>query len=186
MRGPDFDELVGPGLDPRERERLLRVHDLLVAAGPPPEAPALRAPADDLAARRRSRPVLVAIAAALGVLVFATGVLVGGARDQAAAFTVSMEGVGAEADASASLAVFDLDDAGNWPMELSVEGLAPGGDGYELWLTRDGRPYAPCGSFRVDDAGAARVPLNAPYKLDDTAGWIVVASGSDEPLLTTS
>jgi hypothetical protein len=187
--GPDFDDLVGSGLDPHERQRLQRVHDLLVAAGPPPEAPpALRAPTDDLAPRRRSRPLLVAIAAALGVVVFAAGVLVGGARDdgQAAAFTVSMEGVGAEADASASLAVFDLDDAGNWPMELSVEGLDAGGDGYELWLTKDDRPYALCGSFRVDDAGAARVPLNAPYELDDTAGWIVVARGSDEPLLTTS
>src|SRR5206468_2040698 len=36
----DFDELVGGGdLEATERERLERVHDLLVAAGPPPELP---------------------------------------------------------------------------------------------------------------------------------------------------
>ena len=35
---PDFDELVGTDLDPAERERLERVHELLVAAGPPPDA----------------------------------------------------------------------------------------------------------------------------------------------------
>ena len=33
---PDFDELVGTDLAPGERERLERVHELLVAAGPPP------------------------------------------------------------------------------------------------------------------------------------------------------
>ena len=40
MSGPDFDELVGgDDLPGPERERLQRVHELLVAAGPPPELP---------------------------------------------------------------------------------------------------------------------------------------------------
>ena len=34
---PKLDDLVGSDLDPRERARLERVHDLLIAAGPPPE-----------------------------------------------------------------------------------------------------------------------------------------------------
>ena len=34
---PDFDELVGTDLEPDERERLERVHELLLEAGPPPE-----------------------------------------------------------------------------------------------------------------------------------------------------
>ena len=34
---PDFDDLVGTDLDPAERARLERVHDLLMAAGPPPD-----------------------------------------------------------------------------------------------------------------------------------------------------
>jgi hypothetical protein len=51
--GPDFEELVGGDLEPRERERLLRVHEALVAAGPPPElTPDLAAPSTRA---RRSR-----------------------------------------------------------------------------------------------------------------------------------
>ena len=51
-RPPDFDALVGEELDAQERERLRRVHDMLVAAGPPPEAP-VRPPVVPLARRRR-------------------------------------------------------------------------------------------------------------------------------------
>ncbi len=40
---PNFDELIGPDLPPGDRERLRRVHELLVAAGPPPEMPELAA-----------------------------------------------------------------------------------------------------------------------------------------------
>ena len=36
---PDFRELVGEDLPRDEEERLRRVHELLVAAGPPPELP---------------------------------------------------------------------------------------------------------------------------------------------------
>ena len=36
-RGPDFDQLVGHEVGREERERLQRVHELLVEAGPPPE-----------------------------------------------------------------------------------------------------------------------------------------------------
>jgi len=36
-RPPNFDDLVGTDLEPAERERLRRAHDLLVAAGPPAE-----------------------------------------------------------------------------------------------------------------------------------------------------
>ena len=41
-RGPSFDDLVGDDLAPAERERLLRVHELLIQAGPPPELPKTR------------------------------------------------------------------------------------------------------------------------------------------------
>jgi hypothetical protein len=184
-RVPDFDELVGTDLDPRERERLHRVHELLVEAGPPPDLGRAPAPVTPIP-RRRWRPGALAIAAALGILVFALGVLVGSSDDGAgAARTVAMEGVGPTPDASASLAVFAGDGAGNWPMELSVEGLADPEATYELWLTKDGRPYALCGSFRVGADGAAVVPMNAPYELDESAGWVVVERGTTELLLTT-
>jgi hypothetical protein len=146
-RKPSFDELVGNDVTPTERERMLRVHDLLIEAGPPPELPA-EAPVP-LHPRRR-RGALLAIAAALSVTVFAVGVAVGdrpAGRD--VDFVVAMSGTSAAAGASASLTVFDIDEAGNWPMELAVEGLEPAASGrpYELWLTKSGELEALCGGF---------------------------------------
>jgi anti-sigma-K factor RskA len=183
-RGPDFEALVGSGLEADERERLRRVHELLVAAGPPPEAPA-RAPVVPLG-RRRRRGVLLAVAAALAVASFALGVAVGGTDDALAVdFVVEMSSD--KGGAAATLTVYELDEAGNWPMEMEVEGLAPAASGrpFELWLTRDGEPEAFCGSFATDGGGSARVPLNAPWRLDEFDGWIVVEEGSTAPLLST-
>ena len=72
-------------------------------------------------------------------------------------------------------------------MELTVEGLPPAASGraYELWLTRDCELEALCGGFLTDDSGSASVPMNAPYELDESVGWVVVENGSDKPLLTT-
>jgi hypothetical protein len=36
-RAPDFDDLIGRDVPDEERARLLRAHQLLVEAGPPPE-----------------------------------------------------------------------------------------------------------------------------------------------------
>lgn len=194
-RTPAFDDLVGTDLTPEERERLLRVHEALLAAGPPPElSPGAAAPATSgqaatrLALRRRRLPMRLALAAALGVLVFAVGFLVGDARDEPGTFDViAMTGTPAAADAAASLELFDVDEAGNWPMEIRIRGLQPARDGraYELWLTRRGKLSALCGSFRVRSDGTAVVPMNAPYKLIDFDGWVVVREGSTTPLLTT-
>lgn len=183
---PDFEELVGSDLPPVERERLLRVHELLLEAGPPPEvAPA--APVVDLPPRRR-RGVLLALAAAFVTAAFAVGVLVG---DRTAGrdvdFDVAMAGTQAAPRATATLTVFDLDDAGNWPMEVAVEGLPPAESGqpFEMWLTKDGELAALCGSFRTSADGSASVPMNAPYKFKEFDGWVVVEEGTTEPLLTT-
>ena len=179
---PDFDELVGSDLAPGERERLERVHELLVAAGPPPDL--VESKVVPLAPRRR-RGVLLAIAAAVAVTVIAFG----GALAQRGAdeSVIDMTGTAAAPAASASLRVFDLDDAGNWPMELRVDGLQPSPSGrpFELWLTRGDKLEALCGSFLTSDSGSAAVPMNAPYHFDDFDGWIVVVEGSQTPLLTT-
>jgi hypothetical protein len=178
---PDFDQLVGTDLEPAERERLERVHDLLVAAGPPPDLAEPRVV--ELAPRRR-RGVLLALAAAIAVTAFALGAALTGPDVE---FTETMSGTAAASDARASLAVFELDDAGNWPMELTVTGLPPneGGRPFELWLTRGGEPATLCGSFRTDESGAAVVPMNAPYRFDEFDGWVVVTEGSELPLLST-
>ena len=184
-RRPNFDELVGEDVTPAERERLLRVHELLIQAGPPPELPT---EALVPLPRRRRRGALIAIAAALAVTLFAVGVVVGdGSGDRKADFAVAMSGTAAAAGASASLTVFDVDEAGNWPMNLTVAGLPPAASGrpYELWLTKGGELTALCGGFLTDVDGAADVPMNAPYNFTDFDGWVVVEEGSTTPLQTT-
>jgi hypothetical protein len=181
---PDFDDLVGPDLDPAERARLERVHDLLVAAGPPPEQAARVLPFRP----RRRRGALLAIAAALAVAAFAVGAAVGNkTAGRSVDAYVTMSGVGASTDASARLTLFDVDAAGNWPMEVEVRGLAQPTSGrpYELWLTKGGRLAALCGTFLTNEYGAASVPMNAPYRFSDFDGWIVVEEGTKTPLLTT-
>jgi hypothetical protein len=185
-RGPDFDELVGTGLDAAERERLFRVHELLIEAGPPPE-PSSAMPVP-LHTRGRRRTALVAIAATLGAGIFAVGVLVGDGGDRPGTFdVVTMTGTAYTTGVRASLTIFDIDEAGNWPMEFSVQELAPAPSGrpYELWLTKGGKLAALCGSFLADADGKTVVPLNAPYRLKEFDGWVVVVEGSTSPLLTT-
>lgn len=190
-RGPDFDELVGGDLDAAERDRLLRVHELLVAAGPPPDPePGAAAPtvAGPVRLRTRRRGALLALAAALGVFLFAVGVVVGSSRDEPGTWDViTMVGTPAAADAYASIELFDVDGAGNWPMEVRVTGLPPSEAGrpFELWLTSEGQPTVLCGSFLTEPGGTAVVPMNAPYKLKEFDGWIVVEEGSAVPLLVT-
>ena len=85
-RPPDFEEVVGgDDLEPAERERLRRVHDLLVAAGPPAELPPALAASKQRGAavvpfRRPSRrrlAVVAVLAAALAVASFGAGFFVG-------------------------------------------------------------------------------------------------------------
>jgi len=187
---PDFEELVGTDLDPAERARLERVHELLIAAGPPPDFTPVVEPAAQLVELRprRRRGALVAIAAALAVALFAFGAaLADESTTSAFPEPISMEGTAAAQSASASLEVLDSDAAGNWPMTFAVEGLAPAASGrpFELWLTREGELGALCGSFRTDETGAAVVPMNAPYDFSEYDGWVVVEEGSETPLLTT-
>ena len=187
----DFDALVGDDLEPEEHARLLRVHEMLREAGPPPElTPHLSAPqapprATMITLPRRRRGAALLIAASFALAVFGAGWL-GGAHRSAAhvARTITMTG---PAGAHASLAVLRADNAGNWPMVMKISGLAalPAGQTYALWLTKHGKLEASCGTFTVGK-GTTTVDLNAPYKLKEYDGWIVVRSGTATPLLTTT
>jgi hypothetical protein len=184
---PSFDELVGTDLPAGERKRLLRVHELLLEAGPPPEVPT-EAPVVELRPRRR-RGVLLALAATFVAAVFAVGVVVGNrTAGPSADFDVALAGTAAAPSATATLTVFDLDEAGNWPMEMTVEGLAPAtsGNAYQLWLTKSDQLVELCGAFRTNADGKATVPMNAPYRFRDFDGWVVVEEGTRTPLLTTT
>lgn len=194
---PDLRDLVGDDVPRDELERLGRVHELLVRAGPPPELPGelVEAPETDatvaLLPKRHWRP-LAALAAALALAAFGTGWLAASARDSggetfpAIDFRVPMQGTPAAPVAVASLAVGERDEAGNWPMAMTVRGLPqlPEGRHYELWLTRDGKTVASCGRFRTEANTVAY--LNAPYRLRSYDGWVVTRAGDKRFLLRTT
>ena len=196
-RMPSFDELVGSDVEGAERERLLRVHELLLTAGPPAElSPELeRGPtlAMTLGRARRDRVVkrrVMLLAAAVAVLAaaFFGGYLAGNGSNGSLATTRTLQLSGTEAApaALASLRIEPADKAGNWPMRLDVEGLPklPAHAYYEVYLTRNGKPWAPCGTFA--SAGVKHgtvVTLNTPYDFRKGDSWIVTrqAPGQHEP-----
>ena len=98
-----------------------------------------------------------------------------------------MAGTALAEGASATLVLFDADAAGNWPMEIGVSGLEPTASRrrFELWLTAGGEPSVLCGAFLVAPVGTTVAPMNAPYRLREFDGWVVVEEGSTAPLLTT-
>jgi len=181
---PDLRELVGDEGEPEELERLRRVHELIVAAGPPPElSPALAEPprvgreAFRLRRPRRRLEAVLVLAAGALALMFGIGYYLG-AREGGfeTEFTVAMRGVGEAAPASASIRVGEVDEEGNWPLLLTVRGLEPlpKGGWYELYLSRKGKPVVSCGTFRTTGE-VTEVRLNAPYKLKEFDGWVVTA-----------
>jgi hypothetical protein len=184
-RGPEFDDLVGADVEGEERERLHRVHELLLQAGPPAELSPEIAQGPTLAMtlgrdpRRGNRRVLL-IAAALAVtaLVFLGGYITGnsGGNGLASGKTLQLHGTTAAPAALASLQIQPEDAAGNWPMKLAVTGLPKlAGHGYYVvWLARNGKPIAPCGTFLTVGAHTGTsVWLNAPYTVKPGDTWIV-------------
>ena len=192
----DVDDLA-----PEERERLQRVHELLLQAEPPVELPpelnepvgtpdAEIVPFPLLPQRRVGAAVLLAAAAAAAALV--GGFIWGHSKAQPAHIAVerivSMHGP----NALAVLKVGKPDTVGNWPMEMSVSGLPEQrarGSYYELWLTQTNGPKLPCGVFRVHGK-TTTVRLSVPYSFKHASGWIVTrqAPGGAEPgptVLTT-
>lgn len=195
---PDLRDLVGDDLPDEERARLERVHELVAAAGPPPELPPalLSTPAIPHSTvgilPRRRRGALLLIAAALAAIAFGAGYLLGDREHgYKTDFTVAMHGTAAAPAASATILLAPIDGAGNWPMQVRVRGLRelPRGGYYTLLLTRHGRAAAKCGTFLVHGGDVTTVTLNAPYKLKTFDGWIVTrrlpGQGQSPALLTT-
>jgi hypothetical protein len=187
---PNFDELAGGSdLSPEEAARLARVHDLLVAAGPPPELPPhLREPEPEVGNRdnvhflpRRRAGMLLGLAAALAVLALLGGYVLGQRHDRfPEAGSVKMHSTVAASTASAVIHVGKADSAGNWPLKVDVKNLPalPKGQYYEMFLSRGGNQRAAsCGTFRVSGS-SDEVRLNAPYHLRSFDGWIVTREGA--------
>ncbi len=201
----EFEDIVDTqGLDELEERRLRRVHELLLQAGPPPDLPPeLERPADPhdaqpaevpaLFRRRRAVGAVILLAAALAA--FAGGYAFGHGKSKPVAFA-SQHNVPMHAtsggDSSAVIHIAKADSVGNWPMLVEVSGLPEQQSPkayYELWLTKDGKPVAPCGAFRVHGK-TTRVRLSVPYALRKYDGWVVTAErfgdkGSGPVVLTT-
>ena len=197
-RHPDFHDLVGNELEPGERERLERVHDMLIAAGPPPELPQQLSepprPEGKLVelARRRLRTGLV-LAAALVITTFAVGYLFGarGEGTSSGSFTVTKQVVlGKSAERSAVVGIGDRDSSGNWPMTVQVQGLdhLPKGDYYTLFMTRDGKPVVTCGTFNVSKDGLTTIRFSIAYDIDRFDGLMLAKYSAEQrestPLLS--
>jgi hypothetical protein len=188
-----FDDIAGgDDLSPDEEARLRRVHELLVEAGPPPDLPPeLARPAEPADAQppevpilfRRRRAVGAVLALAAALAAFAGGYALGHGKSQPAAFAsvrdVPMHGT------PGRLAVIHIakrDSVGNWPMLVEVSGLPQQPDPkayYELWLTKNGKPVAACGSFRVHGKTTS-VRLSVPYSFSGYDGWVVTAQPASD------
>jgi len=172
-RPPRFGDLVGNDLSPAERERLEHVHDMLVAAGPPPELPQELSEAPqpqgrlvDLA-RKRLRTGLL-LAATLVIATFAFGYFLGARGEDSATSTLTPTKqvvLGKAADRFAVVGIGERDSNGNWPMVVRVEGLEhlSKGDYYTLFMTREGKPVVQCGTFNVAEDGLTTISFPVAY-----------------------
>ena len=127
MSGHDFDELVG---EDDERERLRRVHELLVAAGPPPELPPCSARPGPPSPRVRldAPPALGARVLAAAIAPRVRRRLPRSARPGRDAgfredFVLTMQGTAARPARVRRSQLGERDEAGNWPMRVTVRGL---------------------------------------------------------------
>ena len=196
-RPPDFDDLVDEVETPEERERLRRVHDLLVASGPPPELSPVLATAPDAPPEEDEEPDVAwlprrrlgagaVLAFGLAAAAFGAGYLFGTSDEPSAsppttpAQVVSLRG----SDDGTSGAIIRLgrrDAGGNWPMVVTVRGLEhlTQGDYYTLALTKKGKPTVTCGTFNTAGKGVTTVRMVAAYELDDFEGWVITRYDAD-------
>jgi hypothetical protein len=165
----EFNDWVDvEGLTPAERERLERVHALLVEAGPPPELTAAieQPPAQVIQFPVwRRRPLVAALAAAVAVAgaAFGGGYVVG--NDNGGVKAAQVMSLRGQSNELASLRIGTPDAVGNSPMILTVTGLPQLEHGYyELFTWRHGKPSYPCGGFRME-RGTTSVHLTVPYEL---------------------
>ena len=192
-RTPEFDDLVEGVESTEERDRLRRVHELLVAAGPPAELSAALAVAPDAPPAEEEEPdtswlpprrlgAALLAGAAVAAAAFGIGYLAGDSNEAtepsaAPAAPARVVALRPETDsnAAASISVGRRNAEGNWPMALTVRGLdqLPTGDYYTLALTRNGKPVVTCGTFNVAPDGATTVRMVAAYDLKGFDGWAI-------------
>jgi hypothetical protein len=194
---PDFRDLVGDEGTPEELDKLRRAHELLIAAGPPPELSPRLAEPPRTGERfgwwhERRNQWAFGLATAVAAAAFGAGFLVGdhGNGYQAAGPAIPMHALAGNNPAKASIVLGERDAVGNWPLLVKVSGLRqlPKRQWYELYLTKKGKLVAYCGSFSVNENGRATVQFSIPYRLKFYDGWIVTTSVKQQhrPVLLTT
>lgn len=189
---PDIRELVGDDVPEDDLGELRRVDSLLRSVpGPPAHVPerltqavtALTLPAPFWSRRRVA--LAIALAAALAAGFFGIGRLTSNPSVDARA-TVPMHATGAAPAAAAVIQVGERDEkSGNWELVLEVTGLPklPGERYYSLWLEKDGRYGAQCGTFNVGE-GTTTVRWSVSYRLSQYDAWVISEHDDDaEPHL---
>jgi hypothetical protein len=188
----DFRDLVGDDLSPEERAKLERVDRMLRSVpAPPSEVPgSLDRAVDRIGLEHgewtpRRLAAAVALAVSLAALFFGVGRWTTGGEPHYRA-SVQMKPAASNPRASALIKLGDRDANGNWKLKLQVDGLPElGGDGYYvLWLAKDGKYAATCGSFKA--RGETTIDLTVGYRLSEYDAWVISEGRDDAPWLLSA
>jgi hypothetical protein len=193
MRDEDFRDLVGDDVSAEEHAELARVDRLLrsVPALPAEVPGSLTRAVERIGAGRRAwtprrAASALAFAAALAAVFFAVGRWTQSGPQYSEA--VPMRPTSNAPQASGVIHVAERDEAtGNWKLELKVSGLPKLGPGdyYVLWLAKDGRYEATCGTFNVGK-GTTTVDMTVSYRLDDYDAWVISCHKENSPWLLSA
>ena len=175
---PEFRDLVGDDLPAVERERLEQVHEMLIAAGPPPElppelaeVPMERPAAEPIALPRRRAGAALALAAAIALIAFLGGYIAGHSKSTPfeSVQTVKL----GNQKTSAVVKLGPTDTNGNTPMQVKVKGLPPlpPEDYYVLFMTKGGKPVVECGTFHVRTRESVTLPFTVAYDPSNFDGF---------------
>jgi hypothetical protein len=188
----DFRDLVGDDLSQEERVKLERVDRLLRSVpAPPSEVPgSLDRAVNRIGTERRQwtpRRLLVAVtlAVTLAALFFGLGRWTTSGEPHYRA-SIQMTPAASNPGASALIKLGDRDANGNWKLKLQVGGLPElTGDGYYvLWLAKDGKYAATCGTFKV--RGDTTIDMTVSYRLSEYDAWVISEARDDAPWLLTA
>jgi Anti-sigma-K factor rskA len=188
----DFRDLVGDDLSKEERVKLERVDRMLRSVpAPPSEVPgSLDRAVNRIGTERRHwtprrLAAAVALAVTLAALSFGVGRWTTGGDPHYRA-SIQMKPAASNPRASALIKLGDRDANGNWKLRLQVDGLPELGrdDYYVLWLAKDGKYAATCGTFKA--RGDTTIDMTVSYRLSDYDAWVISEAQEDAPWLLTA
>jgi len=188
----DFRDLVGDDLSQEERAKLERVDRLLrTVPAPPSDVPGSLDRAVNRIGTERGQwtpwrlVAAVTLAVTLAALFFGVGRWTTGGEPHYRA-SIQMTPAASNPRASALIKLGDRDANGNWKLKLQVDGLPElSGDGYYvLWLAKDGKYAATCGTFKA--RGDTTIDMTVSYRLSEYDAWVISEARDDAPWLLSA